>query len=108
MAAYTLEQCFGATASQTATDLIIKKSDLPGLTAAANNTGSALIVALLLHWMNNLTETNRLTDETNIKIAFSAAGIDIYEGQTADFLRNSIAAILYDPFQAPAVDPDTY
>jgi hypothetical protein len=50
MQALTLQELFGASASQTATELVIKKSDLVavGLTATANNRAEQLVVAILL------------------------------------------------------------
>lgn len=67
MAEPTLVQVFGANATQTATDLVIKKSDLAavGLTAAADNTAESLLVALVLNAGTYLTATNQ---ETNADI----------------------------------------
>ena len=49
MQALTLQELFGKSASQTATELVIKKSDLVavGLTATANNRAEQLAVAVL-------------------------------------------------------------
>lgn len=48
MAEPTLQDVFGAGASQTSTTITIAKADLPGLTASANNSVESLIVGLLL------------------------------------------------------------
>ncbi|NJM23520.1 MAG: hypothetical protein HC907_35270 [Richelia sp. SM1_7_0] len=40
---------FGLNSTQTSSQLIIKKSDLPGLTASANNTAESLFVVLLIN-----------------------------------------------------------
>ncbi|MFH7243556.1 MAG: hypothetical protein ACHWZW_11970 [Spirulina sp.] len=108
MAEYTLSEVFGANATQTATDLVIKKADFPGLTADAANTGESLLVALLLHWLTTLTETARIADEANRQIAVTSAGVDIYQGPTRDYLRHSVAVILYNPWTIPTIDPDDY
>ncbi|MDZ8190011.1 MAG: hypothetical protein RMX96_34895 [Nostoc sp. ChiSLP02] len=44
----TLQQLFGANASQDISQIIIQKSDLLGLTPATNNTAESLLVALIL------------------------------------------------------------
>ncbi|HEY9762797.1 MAG TPA: hypothetical protein V6D07_09735 [Trichocoleus sp.] len=110
MADYTLGQVFGPTATQNATDLVIKKADLAGvgLVASANNTGESLLVALALYWLTNLSETNRLLDETNRNCALSDAGTDIYEGSTATFMRRSFAISIYKAYVVPSLNPNDY
>jgi hypothetical protein len=44
----TLEQLFGAGATQDSQSLTIQKASLPGLSAAANNRGEQLLAALML------------------------------------------------------------
>ena len=63
MAEPTLQQVFGANATQTATALTIAKADLTGLTASATNTAESLFVAILLKAKAYLTQANY---ETNI------------------------------------------
>ncbi len=78
MLALTLQELFGDSASQTATELVIKKSDLVavGLTATANNRAEQLIVAILLQALSNfqayLTDENSniITDENNAPIGY--------------------------------------
>jgi hypothetical protein len=108
MAEFTLQQVFGAGATQTATLLTINKADLPGLTALASNTAESLLVGLIVIWLANLTETARISDEANRQIAVSDAGTDISAGLNADFLRRSYAISLYDLFVIPTLDPDNY
>ncbi|HCF27621.1 MAG TPA: hypothetical protein DEV81_10585 [Cyanobacteria bacterium UBA11049] len=48
----TLQQLFGANATQSATQLVIKKSDLSELTANGNNTAESLLAAVLLQAWN--------------------------------------------------------
>ncbi|NJL61826.1 MAG: hypothetical protein HC903_08330 [Methylacidiphilales bacterium] len=78
MAEPTLVQVFGTNASQTATELIIKKSDLAaiGLVPTANNTAESLLVALILTAGTYLTSTNQ---ETNVDIQVTVEkGLDSF------------------------------
>lgn len=62
MAEPTLQQVFGAGATQTATTITITKADLTGLTASATNTAESLFVALLLKAGASLTDANLQTN----------------------------------------------
>lgn len=78
MQALTLQELFGASASQTATELVIKKSDLVavGLTATANNRAEQLVVAILLQALSTFQaylideNGNILADENNASIGY--------------------------------------
>jgi hypothetical protein len=78
MLALTLAQLFGNSATQSATELVIKKADLVavGLTATANNRAEQLVVAILLQALSNfegsLTDENGslITDENNSPITY--------------------------------------
>lgn len=54
----TLVQAFGPGATQNATDLILKKADLPGLTASASNDAESLVAAIMQRWLLDMTQTN--------------------------------------------------
>lgn len=58
MAEPTLQEVFGANATQDATTITINKNDLTGLTPSATNTGESLFVSIIQTARNNLTETN--------------------------------------------------
>ena len=58
----TIQDVFGAGATQTATTLTILKSDLPTLTASATNRGEQLFMGIVLNAKANLTETARNGD----------------------------------------------
>ncbi len=64
MAEPTLQQIFGANATQDATDLKIKKSDLTGkgFTSSATNRAETLLVALILKAQDYLTTANQGTN----------------------------------------------
>ena len=78
MQALTLQELFGVNASQTATELVIRKADLVaiGLTPQTNNRAEQLIVAILLKALSSfqgyLTDENGniLTDENNAPIGY--------------------------------------
>lgn len=61
MAEPTLAQIFGANATQTDSELIVKKAALQtvGLTPSATNTAESLFVAILLTAKPNLTTANQ-------------------------------------------------
>lgn len=79
----TLQQLFGTNAAQDSQSLVIRKGDLPGLTASANNTAESLLVAILLQaWrefegllVDDQGET--LVDETGDAIAYNQR--ELYE-----------------------------
>lgn len=58
-----LSEIFGANASQTATDLIIKKSSLLGLVPSSENRAEELLTALVLTAISNFQ--GQLTTEDN-------------------------------------------
>jgi hypothetical protein len=59
MAEPTLQQVFGANASQDLTTITIKKSDLSGLTASATNSAEALLAAIILKSQAYLSDANQ-------------------------------------------------
>lgn len=67
MAEPTLQQIFGTNASQTSTDIILKKADFTdvNLTASATNRAEALFAAIMLKALLYLTPTNQ---ESNVDI----------------------------------------
>lgn len=82
MAVPSLTDVFGSGATQTATAITTQKSDLPTLTAAADNTGQALLVAILLKAKENLSPAARETNP-DIKVTIE------YNGQTIFPIANS-------------------
>jgi len=72
----TLQQLFGAKASQNSQNLTISKSDLVDLTANTNNRGEQLLVAILVNALASISgiltdELNaNLVDEKNIPLNF--------------------------------------
>lgn len=78
MQSLTLQDLFGNSAVQSATELVIKKNDLVavGLTPTANNRAEQLVVAILLQALSNfqayLTDEdgNIITDQNSTPIGY--------------------------------------
>ncbi|MBD2210190.1 hypothetical protein H6G27_09900 [Nostoc linckia FACHB-104] len=77
----TLQQLVGANSTQNIDTITIKKSDLPGILAASNNTAESLLVAILLKVLDTLLgkltdeNGNPITDENNQPITFNQGDI---------------------------------
>jgi hypothetical protein len=109
MAEPTLVQVFGANATQTSTDLVIKKSDLAdtGLTPSASNTAESLLLAIVLKFKATLTDAARDTDQSvAVTDGFSPS---VTTRNNAIYLRNTIS-VEVDKLLAGAdvIDPDDY
>jgi hypothetical protein len=112
-----LAQVFGAGATQDATTLTIRKSDLPGLTAAVDNRGEQLLVAFLLQlhqqFKGILTDEQgrTITDEQERKINFDNSAL--YEKLNIfywkrQFITRSQESYILDTFIIEAfVNPPT-
>jgi hypothetical protein len=107
MAEPTLQEIFGANATQTATDLVIKKSDLTTLTATSDNRGESLLVAILLKAKAQLTQTNFDSNlDQNVLLA------DGYSSLTTrgnvQYRQDQISITLAKPDLNSTIDPDDY
>lgn len=77
----TLAQCFGDSATQNISTLVIHKTELPGLNAVSSNTAESLVVGILLKILENFegkltTETGEtITNETGVAITFNQGDI---------------------------------
>lgn len=108
MAEPTLQQVFGANATQTATTLTITKADLTGLTAKLDNTAESLLAAINLKAKGYLNEVNQ---ESNPDIQ-----ITIVESDYQNFvLRNNksyrertLSINLQQLDVTAGIDPDNY
>jgi hypothetical protein len=109
MAEPTLQEIFGASATQTATTLTITKADLAstGLTASGTNTGESLLGAILALGSTTLTDANFQTNlDQSVTIArqsdtITYRGQDTYTQKPWTVNFNKIAP-------APTFDPDDY
>jgi hypothetical protein len=110
MAEPTLEQVFGAGATQDANTLTIPKSWLAtkGLTAAAANTAESMLVALVMAAADNLTETARATDTVNRHVTVLYSGQDLIEVSGVNYRRDAFSLLLYKQQPLATLDPDDY
>jgi hypothetical protein len=110
MAEPTLQEVFGAGATQTATAITILKADL-SMTASATNRGEQLFAAIVKKASVNLTEANfALNTDQSINIA---AGFDslVYRtiASTTTTLLQSQLNINFNKIQASSgITPDDY
>lgn len=109
MAEPTIQQVFGAGATQNATTLTIAKADLAavGLTASATNTAESLFVGLLLLARNTLTATNLDTNpDQSISIEDSFDSLVTRNNQT--FRQKTYSVNLQKLDTGATIDPDDY
>lgn len=109
MAEPTIEQVFGAGASQTATTLTINKNSLLRLTASANNTAESLITAIAITAQQNLTEENfNLNLDQSIYITSGFPGFT-NRGENNDYYRvDQVTINLARLDTSTQIDPDAY
>ena len=109
MAEPTLQQIFGANATQTANLLTISKADLAtvGLTASANNTAESLYVGILLLAASYLTDTN-LAANPEQQIAISERIQSLVTRNNQTYRQRDYSVRLQKLDTSSAVDPDDY
>lgn len=110
MAEPTLQEVFGAGATQTATTITILKADLPGLTAAADNRAEQLWVGIFLKAMAKLTQASQNANpEQNIVIRVPDFGASSIETRNnIAYRQNVFEAVLQKLDTQSAIDPDDY
>lgn len=109
MAELTLQQIFGAGATQTATDIIIKKADLTpkGLTASATNKGEVLFVAIVLKAKDALT-TSTLETNADQSISIEQGYSSLVSRNSINYRQDSFTINLQKLDTATTIDPDNY
>ncbi|MDB9349031.1 hypothetical protein PN509_18240 [Nodularia spumigena CS-588/02] len=111
MAEPLLTDVFGATATQTETQLIINKADLVdvGLTASATNTAESLFVSLQMKARQSLTEANfQLNTEQNLYYSDGFPSF-ITKGETAESWRvEQISWNIASPNTGVSLNPNDY
>ena len=107
MAEPTLQEVFGAGATQSATVLTIAKADFPTLTAAADNRAEQLFVALLLKAEAALTTARQDTNvEQSITIEDSFQTLVTRNNQQYRQVTKSVNLQKLDA--TAGIDPDDY
>lgn len=109
MAEPTLQQVFGAGATQTATTITILKTDLAtvGLTANATNSAESLFVALLLLAAVHLNTTNldsNIDQSVSIEDSFDA----ITTRNNVTYRQKTKSINFYKIDSGTSIDPDDY
>jgi hypothetical protein len=110
MAEPTLQEIFGTNATQTATDIIIKKADLP-MTAAASNRGEQVFAAIVKKAATNLTTTNFGTNpdqSINIEAGFDSLVYRTVGTVQSTFLQTQLNVNFNKPQTSAGVTPDDY
>lgn len=107
MAEPTLQEVFGAGATQTATTITITKADLTGLNAASDNRAESLLVAILLKAKTYLSQTNfdsNIDQNLTVSDGFSSLTTRNNVGYRQDQLTVTMAKI----DTSSTIDPDDY
>lgn len=109
MAEPTLQQIFGANATQTADVLTIKKADLAtvGLTANAANTSESLLVAIFLLAKSYLTDAN-LTSNPDQSISIVDSFDSLVARNNNQYRQKTYSINLQKIDNTSAIDPDDY
>jgi hypothetical protein len=108
MAEPTLTAVFGENATQTSTTITITKADLPGLTAAANNTAESLLIAILLRAQQQLTQINQ---DANVEqnVVISDGFLPSFVSRNETTYRQDTLTVSMDKLAGSiAIDPDDY
>ncbi|MFN6515698.1 MAG: hypothetical protein RMY29_014550 [Nostoc sp. CreGUA01] len=109
MAEPTLQQIFGANATQDATTITITKADLPGLTASANNKGESLLAAINLKAQQYLTQANFDANIDQSIIVDKGFSSFVFRGINNDQYRtDQITVSLAKLDTNNTIDPDDY
>ncbi|MBD2210191.1 hypothetical protein H6G27_09905 [Nostoc linckia FACHB-104] len=105
----TLVQVFGANATQTSTDLVIKKADLVavGLTVSSTNSAESLLVSLLKLWQTYLTPAN-LEANTEQQISIEDSYQQITTRGTTQYRQFSKTINLQIVDNTSDIDPDLF
>jgi hypothetical protein len=93
MAEPTIQDIFGAGATQTATSITILKADLPTLTASLTNRGEQMFMAILLRARQNLTVAARNLDldrSVAIEDGFDQVLSRTVDGTTNNYYQSGI------------------
>ncbi len=107
----TLQEIFGAGATQTATTLTILKADLPGLTASATNGGEQLVAGLVSKLQATLTPTNQAASpEQNITVVagFDSITYRTIAGISKQFYQRVYNVSLQSLNNPTPIDPNAY
>lgn len=109
MAEPTLQQVFGANATQDANTITISKADLTpvGLTSSATNRAEQLFVAILLKaaaYLNPTTQTN----DNDVQVTIESSFPSITFRNNQNYRQNTYTVALQKLDTSSTIDPDDY
>jgi hypothetical protein len=106
----TLQEIFGAGATQTATTITLIKADLP-MTAAANNRGEQVFAAIAKRASTVLDKTSFDADpdrSINIQSGFDQIVYRTISGATTTLLQTALTVNFVKIQAAAGISPDDY
>lgn len=106
----TLQEIFGANATQTATDIIIKKADLP-MTAAPINRGEQVLAAIVKKNSTSLTAANFNTNpdqSITIGTGFDSLAYRTVGTEQLTYLQNQLTISFAKLQSSTGITPDDY
>jgi hypothetical protein len=106
----TLQQIFGANATQNATQIIIQKADLP-MTAAATNRGEQVLAAIVKNASPALTAANFNTNpdqSITIGIGFDQLAYRTVNNVQETYLQNQLTLSFAKLQSSTGITPDDY
>ncbi|MEH2437372.1 MAG: hypothetical protein V7K25_24580 [Nostoc sp.] len=109
MAEPTLQQIFGANATQTSTTITITKADLPRLTPSATNTAESLLTGILLKAEEPLSQAN--FDSNLDQSIYISDGFPSFTNRGANndkYRVDQLTINLAKLDTSSAIDPDDY
>ena len=105
----TLQEIFGAGATQDLDSITILKADLPGLTATLDNRSESLLVGILLKAKSFLTpEAFDLNAEQSISIEESFESLINRRINEEQYRQKVLSVNLHKLEPTSAIDPDDY
>lgn len=105
----TLQETFGADATQDLDSITILKADLPGLTAVLNNRPESLLVGILLKAKSFLTpEAFDLNAEQSVSIEESYESLITRRINEKQYRQKVLSVNLHKPEPTSVIDPDDY
>lgn len=110
MAEPTIQDIFGAGATQTATTITILKSDLP-MTAAAANKGEQIFAAIAKKAATYLTTSafgNNSDQSINISAGFDSLVYRTIGNDTLTFLQSQLTVNFAKLQSSSGITPDSY
>lgn len=109
MAEPTLQDIFGAGATQDATTITLVKANFTSLTASANNRAESILAAIMLKALAALPQSTFDTNlDQSIYVALGFPGFAFRGANNDSYRVDQITVNLAKPDTASVIDPDDY